>query len=195
MPRVFGPHKVDCRKLAGARSCTCYPRGYRRPTPIGDRFWQYVDRKAGDGCWVWTGDHHRMGYGRIWERTPEGRQRIRRAHHVSFEMMVGPIPPGMNVLHRCDNPPCVRPDHLFLGTHLDNMRDMVAKGRRRGGMRRGHRLPGARNARRKLTAKQVVAIRHRAASGERILDLAREHGFTYTGLKAVVDRKTWRYVA
>ena len=73
---------------------------------------------------VWTGTRFASGYGRI---TQNGKRA--RAHRVAFELFVGPIPSGMHVLHRCDNPPCVNPSHLFIGTHLDNMRDMEAKGR------------------------------------------------------------------
>ena len=76
----------------------------------------------GDDCWLWEGCIDRRGYGRI------GRER---AHRRMWQSCHGPIPAGMFVCHTCDNPPCVRPDHLFLGTHTDNMRDMVSKGRGR----------------------------------------------------------------
>lgn len=77
------------------------------------------------GCWMWTGGIVH-GYG-CWE--VDGRRE--RAHRWAWELFVGPIPEGMHVLHRCDNPPCVNPNHLFLGTQTDNVQDMDAKGRRR----------------------------------------------------------------
>jgi hypothetical protein len=77
-----------------------------------------------DSCWIWNGPLFKSGYGRI-----SNREKKLRAHRVSYEFYVGPIPDGLNVLHRCDNPLCVNPDHLFVGTHLDNMKDMEAKGR------------------------------------------------------------------
>lgn len=78
----------------------------------------------GDGCWEWCGSRVGAGYGRL---IVEG-QAIG-AHRLAYEVFVGPIPDGLWVLHHCDNPPCVNPDHLFLGTALDNTRDMLAKGR------------------------------------------------------------------
>ncbi len=89
---------------------------------IDELFWPNVRR--GSGCWGWTALRHRDGYG-ITSRTLG---RIR-AHRLSWQIHNGPIPRGMHVLHRCDNPPCVRPDHLFLGTHADNMADKIRKGR------------------------------------------------------------------
>ena len=77
------------------------------------------------GCWQWLGATH-AGYGVFGFN-----RQMMRAHRVSYELYVGPIPPGLSVLHRCDNPPCTNPDHLFVGTQLDNMRDMCAKGRAR----------------------------------------------------------------
>lgn len=111
------------------------------------RFWSKVRR--GSSCWTWSGRIGDRGYGQF-----DDGDRTLRAHRVAWTLTRGEIPAGMQVLHRCDNPACVRPDHLFLGTHDDNMRDMAAKGRQRGGRPRqercgrGHHLtePGARTA-------------------------------------------------
>lgn len=87
-----------------------------------EAFWSRVD-KSGD-CWLWTKFVNSNGYGRLTYRRKQYS-----AHRIAFLLAVGDIPPGLNVLHRCDNPPCVRPDHLFLGTQADNMRDMAQKNR------------------------------------------------------------------
>lgn len=91
------------------------------------------------GCWEWTGYRQKgRGYGFLSFNGEKFR-----AHRVSWELHNGPIPDGLHILHRCDNPPCVNPEHLFLGTHVDNMTDMVAKGRARGvpGHHHGARFP------------------------------------------------------
>jgi len=94
-------------------------------TPIEMRFWSKVTKGA--GCWEWTASTDHKGYGKLAEGGRQGRTLS--AHRVSYELNVGPIPDGLLVLHRCDNPPCVRPDHLFVGTHTDNAQDMAKKGR------------------------------------------------------------------
>lgn len=88
------------------------------------RFWAHVDKSG--GCWVWLGTRHGKGYGHV-----KSGGVVRKAHRVSWEMVHGPIPDGLLVCHRCDNPPCVRPDHLFLGTARDNTQDSISKGRTR----------------------------------------------------------------
>jgi hypothetical protein len=115
------------------RECSAeYMARYRsdsfRPKPKADpaaRFWAKVQR--GEGCWEWQGANNGKGYGCFGK---EG-SRPYYAHRFSWELHAGPIPDGLFVLHRCDNRRCVNPEHLFLGTQGDNMRDMIAKGRGR----------------------------------------------------------------
>lgn len=118
-----GSAKYCSRQCAGKASNI----NRKRITP-SERFWSNVQKT--DGCWVWTGcrshDYGLMG---------ANKARIL-AHRFSWELHYGPIPNGLGVLHRCDNPPCVRPDHLFLGTFEDNMKDKIAKGRQARGWRK-----------------------------------------------------------
>lgn len=113
-----------------------------------DRFWQKISKES-NGCWNWAGARHsrkdpRNGYGVFrFDGKPM------KAHRVSWLLLKGDIPNGLQVLHKCDNVQCVNPDHLFLGTQQDNIADMVAKGRNRDGSGIG----------RKLTAEQVKSIR------------------------------------
>lgn len=104
-------------------------RGGRRRLTADERF---VIRVAyGLGCWEWMGSYFGTGYGQFTVRMGRTRKNWI-AHRYAWARTFGPIPDGLWVLHRCDNPKCVRPDHLFLGTHADNMADMKAKGRGRG---------------------------------------------------------------
>ena len=133
------------------------------------------------GCWVWTGNLvGSLGYGglRVGNKTP-------RAHRVSWELFRGPIPAGMHVLHKCDVPSCVNPDHLFLGTHLENMRDKERKGR-------GNQPTGVRNAKTTLSPDAILDIR---LSTARPCYLARLYGVSWTTIQNIRLRRTWRHVA
>lgn len=155
-------------------------------------FWSHVEKTDG-GCWPWHGASLR-GYGKFNSRSL-GRQGY--SHRWAYEFTRGPIPDGLHVLHRCDNPPCCNPDHLFLGTHLDNVADMNAKGRGAHGDRHGsrthpERLPRGENHKRaKLTAAQVEEIRSapRKRGEQRVF--ARRFGVSEATVSMIVNGKVW----
>ena|SRR6478736_2120937 len=120
---------IECFK-ARKRGLSLEERRQKALLGFPDRFWSYVDKRGPNECWPWVGyTHQQFGYGMISIVT---QRPMLLAHRVSLELSGVAIPEGMNVLHRCDNPPCVNPAHLFPGTQADNMRDMQAKGRARG---------------------------------------------------------------
>lgn len=101
---------------------------YPTAKPLAERYWSKVVVNE-DGCWGWNGNLTTAGYGYMPVTSPGTRQTTIGAHRISYEIHKGPIPEGLFVLHRCDNPPCTNPEHLFLGTPKDNMQDMARKGR------------------------------------------------------------------
>ncbi len=155
-----------------------------------DRFWAKVDRngptpshvKGLGPCWTWTASRNWDGYGQSWDG-----ERLWIAHRFAWTLVNGPIPDGLCVLHRCDNPPCVRPDHLFLGTNAVNVADRERKGR-------GNQPAGGANGRAKLTEAAVREIRRRAAIGESHSALGRAFGVSNVIAGRVVRRETWAHV-
>ncbi|HXH90929.1 MAG TPA: HNH endonuclease [Thermoanaerobaculia bacterium] len=134
-----------------------------------------------DRCLEWPGSRSKSGgYGRIYLRGTNYR-----AHRAAWELVNGPIPKGLLALHKCDNPPCVNPHHLFLGTDADNMADAIAKGRRT-----------IENGRRgfKLLPEQVVKIRKLRADGLSTYALGRQFGVTHNLVSEICNRKKWRSV-
>jgi hypothetical protein len=163
-------------------------------------FWARVDRSGGpDACWPWTASCQRVGlaYGLF-----NWRDKTRRAHRLAYAFVHGPIPDGLCVLHRCDNPPCCNPAHLFLGTHADNNRDMIAKGRAKfwPGAHGGTNPPpaprfGEANSTSKLTEAAVREIRAANDAGESARGIARRLGVAATTVRDVLSGKNWRHVA
>ena len=137
---------------------------------------QLFDRnvKRGDGCWEWHGYRNAKGYGFA---RPGGRgAKGVLAHRLSWELHGGAIPDGMFVLHKCDNPPCVNPAHLFLGTNADNTRDRVAKQRVGGAAAHRHPMLGESHPLCAVSADTVAEIRRRFAAGEDTTSIGRALG-------------------
>lgn len=160
-------------------------RTYKRTTlkrPIAVRFWEKVDMSSGPGgCWPWLGVKSR-GYGKL---ASGARTASRMATHVALELAGIDVPDGMRVCHRCDNPSCVNPAHLFVGTARDNSRDMVAKDRHC----RGERYPHH-----KLTDEQAVQIRELKAAGATYDELEHQFGVGRSPLHRIVTGRCWRHV-
>ena len=147
------------------------------------RFWTYVD-KSGE-CWNWTGGTFSGRYGQF----RAGTRKVK-AHRFAWVIAGHDLPPDMILCHRCDNVRCVRPEHLFLGTHADNAHDRDAKGR----AARDHapRLPGEMNPAARLSRVQALTIRSRIAQGERRKVLAREFGVSVSTVNAIAQRRIWQ---
>jgi hypothetical protein len=186
--RFEKPPKVSATQWAGRKLCGIACATEARIIPLAQRFWAKVDRSAGLGsCWLWTASRSRRGYGEIGRgRAGEG---IILAHRLSWELHHGPIPTGLSVLHHCDNPPCVNPAHLWLGTHQDNQDDMIRKRRDRKRPLRGEEHHQA-----KLTNEQVLDIRRRLSARERQWRLAREFGVSCSTIQAIAHGCSWRHL-
>lgn len=157
--------------------------------PLVTRFWRWVNkRKSKKLCWEWTGCRDSCGYGLI--GTGKGSRVIERAHRVSWKLH-NPhslIPKGIKVLHKCDNPACVNPDHLFLGTQLDNMKDMLSKGR-------SNYVKGQKQGLAKLTEEKVSHMRKLWDSGTHTLsELSLLFSVHWGTIWSAVTRRTWKHV-
>lgn len=153
--------------------------------PAEERFWRHVALHP-TGCWEWTAGLNSAGYGQF---KPVSRMAPDCAHRFSWLLHFGPIPAGLFVCHRCDNPRCVRPDHLFLGTSADNMRDAIRKGRRGRAQARWIRATIARV--RKLSPSDIAEARRRHAAGESCRSIARSFNVAHTTITRLINGTQW----
>jgi len=143
-----------------------------------ETFWDRT-RRAGD-CILWTLGADKRGYGRV---SFQGRKR--RAHQVAWEITNGPIPAGLWLLHSCDNPACCNPEHLRLGDHEQNMRDMRERGRS---------PKGSANPQSKLTDSSIAEIRRLYSSGQMQKDIAKLFQISKSAVSLICLRRTWSHV-
>ncbi len=158
-----------------------------RRTTIADNLFGYCDQSGGpDACWPWLRAHCSKGYGNVWFGG-----RCRQAHCVAYELRVGPIPDGfdgkpLQVRHSCDNPPCINPNHLLVGTNLDNMRDREERGR-------GNQPSGEECGRSKITARHVILIR-RCSDLFNTRELAEMVGLDAPQVARILRGMSWGWV-
>jgi predicted DNA-binding protein (UPF0251 family) len=167
-----------------------------KPRPVAERFWEKVRKRSGHQCWMWQGSTLPKGYGMFCM----AESRPTPAHRCAWILCRGQIPKGMHVLHRCDQPGCCNPRHLFLGTNRDNIADRVRKGRSAKGRRhwtarhpewvkRGEERPLS-----KLTVRAVRAIRRGLRLGTSQKKLAERFGISRSAVYSVKARRSWRHV-
>lgn len=168
-------------RSGNTRSCGCLHtesvRMIHEPAEV--RFWKKVSKS--DGCWNWTAHRNKSGYGVFLK----AKKKLILSHRFSYLIHRGEIPDGMKVLHHCDNPACVNPDHLWLGTIRENNDDCQRKGRRRG-------APGERNSHAKLTWCQVVEIRKLAESCVLRMELATRFGICRAQVANIISGDQWK---
>lgn len=137
------------------------------------------------GCWLFIGSRDELGYGRF--RDPKSKSYLMSAHRSSYLLFRGKIPDGMIVCHSCDNPSCVNPSHLFIGSHKDNSLDMMKKGR--------DRIVGIKNGRAKLTEENILNIRFLYDQGELSdREIGKLYGVVETTIANIGKRNSWKHV-
>jgi hypothetical protein len=151
--------------------------------PDEERFWEKVDIKGLDDCWEWKAGRFPEGYGQFYFDDTS-----KYAHRVAWKFIYGDIPPGIKVLHHCDNPPCCNPIHLFLGTHTDNMRDKLNKHR--------ENMPkGEKHGMAKLTEKDVKKIRELYQTGNYLQrEIADIFNVSQALVSAIFFRRVWKHL-
>lgn len=142
-----------------------------------EKFMEKISPEPNSGCWLWVGAVMNTGYGSFYM----GKTVL--AHRASYRFFCEEIPEGLHVLHKCDTPLCVNPDHLFLGTDLDNKRDMVEKKRQ---------AYGVRNARSKITPETVVQVR--TMTHLKLREVSEKFGISIKEASRIRRRETWRHI-
>ncbi len=181
------PYRMSATRLAADHFCSAEcSRRYRSRVAaenVEARFWSYILQPNDPNCcWPWQGQVDANGYGRFnWRR---GETQL--AHRLSYRLAHGELPVDRFVCHRCDNPPCINPAHLFLGTQLDNMRDAAAKGRTASPDRRGEEVNTA-----KLSTTDVVFIRGATATTAEVAAL---FDISQAQVNNIRKRRQWKHV-
>jgi hypothetical protein len=154
-----------------------------------EKFWEKVDIQGIDDCWEWLASRNNKGYGNFYISLGHSEDKHILATRMSWTLTYGDIPEGLCVLHKCDNPPCVNPHHLFLGTKKDNADDMTKKGRNKVIFRKGEAHYGS-----KLTNSDVIMIRHLRKKGLTLFVIADMYNIHYSTVGYIVKGKLWKHI-
>lgn len=196
----------NCSKIICLCACGCggkvgevgrnFIRGHapkHLPCNLESRFFPFIVKHSGhNGCWVWTGEKTAHGYGSL---RLGGSKRVS-AHRTSYKYFYGEIPTGLYVCHSCDNPACVNPAHLWLGTPKENAMDMSRKGRQAFQINPKRAARGERASKAKLTEPDVIAIKSLLGSGAFTLKaIGNLYGVSATAIRYIKSGKNWAHVA
>lgn len=155
-----------------------------RKRTLLERFEEKFEKSGGDGCWNWEAGKGRDGYGQFWLD-----EKLQPAHRIAYQIYIGEAPDGLCVCHHCDNPSCVNPAHLFLGTYADNSHDRDTKDR---GVHPDN--SGENSGTAKLTEEDIQTIRMMSVKGARNLDLAKQFGVSPGAISHIICGRTWKNV-
>ena len=156
-----------------SKRCSAFARKPRERVPAEVRFWSKVSKT--ESCWIWTGGRSDKGYGIF----AIEKRKLTGAHRYAFDLAFGPIVSDLEICHRCDNPACVRPGHLFAAPHAVNMVDMAMKGR---------------SGQRRLPPEKVLAIRAEKAAGASHRSLAVKYGVSLSSIKDIIAKRNWGWL-
>ena len=148
-------------------------------------FWERVEAQTvidEKGCHIFTGTKDECGYGRIWQS-----KKLVRLHRATYEKLHGEIPKGLVILHKCDVPACINPDHLVLGTQGDNVKDMNIKNR-------NNNVRGSKHGMAKLIEADIPVIRKRLANNDTYVSIAKDYGVTADMIRHIKMGRAWRHV-
>jgi hypothetical protein len=154
------------------------PAGIYKRKSLEERFWSKVNKT--EFCWIWTASVKKNGYGQIGYNGTK-----LYAHRLSWELNNGTIPEDKLVLHKCDNPKCVNPDHLFIGTTQDNINDKIDKNRQ---------AKGEINGMSKLTDINIIDIRKKYHEGIKNRDLCKEYNVSHSTIHRIVFNRSWKHI-
>ena len=175
------PYRTKIKRLCS--NGKCINPNHMLPSTSIDKFFLWVNYSASNGCWEWTGSKDGGGYGMAFVDGV-----MVKSHRYSWEYYFGSIPSGLWVLHKCDNPACINPEHLFLGTNGDNMKDKVKKERQ-------SRLFGDKNGRCVMTKDLVIELRQLYASGKfSYRDLVGRFNISQTQVARIIKKESWLWV-
>jgi hypothetical protein len=163
------------------------------PRNTSERFWSKVDKHGPDECWEYMGHRDTKGYG-----VTKFMDVCKKAHRMAWVFTFGAVPEGEGyhgtcVLHKCDNPPCCNPNHLFLGTIRDNIKDMDSK-HRRSTTNLPPTLLGEQSPTSKLTGKQIMEIRNRPNQRGIYADVSRDYGISQTHAAYIIKGRVWKHL-